>query len=55
MLADFLHYSDTLLAIDLSTMGFDKVSTEYLVVKGLRKARTLTTCVLKGLTVGYED
>jgi len=54
-LAEFLHYSDSLLMIDLSGLGFDFLSAKYVIEKGLRKARALTTCVMKGMSITQEE
>ena len=47
-LADFIHYSDTLLHIDLGGMSFSFAELEHIFVRGLRKSRTLQSCHIVG-------
>lgn len=54
-LIDFIHYSDSLLVIDLSCMSFDFISAKHIVEMGLRESRVLITCLMKGLDVTGEQ
>ena len=47
-LADFIHYSDTLLHIDLGGMNFSFTELEHIFSRGLRKSRTLQSCHIVG-------
>lgn len=54
-LVDFVHYQDYLLALDISSMGFDYWSTRYFVENGLKESRTLTSCFLRGLGLDEDE
>ena len=45
---DFIHYSDSLLHIDLGGMEFDYEDIMSIISKGIRKSRTLLSCHLIG-------
>lgn len=47
-IVDFIHYSDTLLHIDLGGMDFDFEDLTKIIQKGLRRSRTLLSCHLIG-------
>lgn len=47
-IADFIHYSDTLLHIDLGGMNFNFNDISYIFQHGLRKSRTLRSCHIVG-------
>ena len=47
-LSDFIHFSDTLLHIDLGGMNFSQKELEYVILNGLRKSRTLISCHFVG-------
>lgn len=47
-LAEFVHYSSSLIHLGLSNMGFTYKSLLYFIKEGLRKSRTLQSCHLTG-------
>lgn len=48
ILSNFIHYSDSLLHIDLGGMNHSQSELEYVMQHGLRKARTLISCHFAG-------
>merc|ERR1712167_114893 len=48
-LTGFIHYSDSLLHLDLSGMSFTFEALKELCSMGLRKSRTLLSCHMSGL------
>ena len=49
-IANFIHYSDQLLHIDLGGMNFAFAETHHIFTRGLRKSRTLQSCHFLGIT-----
>lgn len=47
-IAEFIHYSDTLLHIDLGGMNFTFTDISHIFQRGLRKSRTLRSCHIVG-------
>ena len=47
-IANFIHFSDHLLHVDLGGLNFNQIELEYIVDRGLRKSRTLLSCHLVG-------
>ena len=55
LLNKFIHYSDTLMHIDLSGMGFSPEDCEEILKKGVKKSRTLLSAHLSGNLILNES
>mmetsp|Transcript_2384 Transcript_2384/g.3647 ORF Transcript_2384/g.3647 Transcript_2384/m.3647 type:complete len:190 (-) Transcript_2384:2208-2777(-) len=53
-LAKFLHFSDSLLHIDLSGLGLSPNSLKFILLKGLRMSRSLLSCHFSGINIHMD-
>ena len=53
-ISSFIHYSDTLLHIDLGGLNLLHPQIEYIFKNGLRRSRTLLSCHFVGINVNNE-
>ena len=54
-LSNYIHYSDSLIEIDLSCMSFDEYGLQYLFERGLSKSRSVLICHLRGLLINKKS